>query len=72
MACSTSSVTWQELLDGVRESFSTEQVDVDRLRTLMNSYQSQRSDWEQYALFDPHTYVLKLTAVLLIKIIVSL
>ncbi|XP_064388543.1 cysteine dioxygenase 1-like [Halichondria panicea] len=56
MACSTSSVTWQELLDGVRESFSTEQVDVDRLRTLMNSYQSQRSDWEQYALFDPHTY----------------
>ncbi len=53
MACS--GVSWQELVDGVRGAFSTDKVDVDRLTTLLNSYQSQRSDWEQYALFDHHT-----------------
>ena len=48
------SVTWKELVDGVRKAFSTDNVDVDELNRLMNSYESDRKDWVAYEKFDPH------------------
>ncbi len=65
MACS--GISWQELLDGIRDAFSTDRVDIDQVKKLMDSYQSQRTDWEQYALFDPHTYVHALIITAFIK-----
>ena len=47
-------VNWQELQEGIREAFSSDRVDVDRVKRLMNSYQSKRSDWEEYEHFDKH------------------
>lgn len=50
-------VTWEELLAGLQEAFSRDRVDVDQVKLLMSSYQSRRSDWQQYEHFDKHKYV---------------
>ena len=47
-------VSWKELQEGIKEAFSSERVDVDKVKLLMGAYQSQRSDWEQYEHFDKH------------------
>ncbi len=50
-------VTWEELKEGIEEAFSRDRVDVDKVKQLMSTYQSKRSDWEQYEHFDKHTLV---------------
>ena len=52
MACRQ--VSWEELIAGIREAFSTDRVDVDAVKLLMDSYKSDKSDWERFANFDPH------------------
>lgn len=52
-----SSVSWEELLSGIREAFSSQRVDIDGVKQLMSSYHSRREDWQQFAKFDPHTLV---------------
>lgn len=54
MACRQ--VSWEELIAGIREAFSTDRVDVDAVKLLMDSYKSDKSDWERFANFDPHKY----------------
>ena len=49
-----SSVSWEELLSGIREAFSSQNVDIDGVKQLMSSYHSRREDWQQYAKFDTH------------------
>ncbi len=50
-------VTWEELKEGIEEAFSRDRVDVDKVKHLMSTYQSKRSDWEQYEHFDKHKLV---------------
>lgn len=47
-------VSWSELVDGVRRAFSTDCVDVNEVKRLMSSYESNRSDWIAYEKYDPH------------------
>ena len=48
------SVSWSELVEGVRKAFSTDRVDVNEVKRLMSSYESDRKDWMSYEKFDPH------------------
>lgn len=48
-------MSWEDLKAGIREAFSTDCVNVDDVKRLMNSYQSTKSDWINSAHFDPHT-----------------
>ena len=47
-------VSWSELVEGIRKAFSTECVDVNEVKKLMSSYESNRSDWVAYEKIDPH------------------
>lgn len=46
--------SWSELVEGIRNAFSTDCVDVDEVNKLMRSYESHRNDWVSYEKFDPH------------------
>ena len=50
-------ITWEALADGIREAFAGDKVNVDEVKTLMNSYVSNRSDWKKYEHFDRHKLV---------------
>ena len=39
---------------GIREAFSTDRVNVDAVKLLMDSYKSDKSDWERFA--NSHKY----------------
>ena len=47
-------VCWSELVEGIRKAFSTDRVDVNEVKRLMSSYESDRKDWMSYEKFDPH------------------
>ena len=49
--------SWQDLLAGIRQAFSTDKVDIDVVKLLLSSYKSKREDWEPYAKFDAHRYL---------------
>ena len=49
--------SWQDLLAGIRQAFSTDKVDIDDVKLLLSSYKSKREDWEPYAKFDAHRYI---------------
>lgn len=55
--CCERSVGWEELKSGIQEAFTTDRVDVEKVKRLMSSYTSRRSDWEQYEHFDRHKSV---------------
>lgn len=48
------SVSWEELKTGIREAFSSDRVDIDYVKRLMLSYQSNKEDWERFVYIDPH------------------
>ena len=56
-AASILSITWPELLGGIREAFSSDLVDIDAVKRLLSSYNSKREDWQTYAKFDQHRSV---------------
>ena len=37
--------------------FKSDQVDVDAVKRLLSSYESKREDWQPYAKFDTHRFV---------------
>lgn len=47
-------VGWEDLKSGIREAFSEDRVNVEQVKRLMTSYESKRSDWEQFEHFDKH------------------
>ena len=47
-------LSWQNLLAGIRQAFSTDKVDIEDVKLLLSSYKSRRGDWEPYAKFDAH------------------
>ena len=50
------STSWKALIGAIREAFSSGNVDKDKLKKLMEAYESRQEDWEKYAKFDPHHY----------------
>ena len=53
----SSSISWEALVAEIREAFSSDRVNIDEVKTLMNSYASNRSDWKKYEHFDRHRLV---------------
>ena len=47
-------VTLNELIGQLRRIFADNHVNVDEVRKVMESYKSNREDWERYAIFDQH------------------
>lgn len=45
-----------ELIEKLREVFSSDKVNVDYVKALLASYKSNPADWKQYAKFDQHRY----------------
>jgi len=45
-----------ELCKELHKVFSYDRVNVDYVKTLLNSYKSKPKDWKKYAKFDPHRY----------------
>ncbi|CAD5221987.1 unnamed protein product [Bursaphelenchus xylophilus] len=44
------------LVRRLREIFEDDEVDIDEVRLLLESYSSHKADWKKYAHFDPHKY----------------
>lgn len=45
-----------DLVRQLRELFAGDNIDVDYLQELMAAYESNPTDWENYAHFDPYRY----------------
>ncbi len=52
MAVQTSLLTWDGLVQSLKEAFSTDVVDIDHVNRLMSLYVSDEKDWERYSNFD--------------------
>ncbi|XP_051923464.1 cysteine dioxygenase type 1 [Hippocampus zosterae] len=46
----------QELIQKLREIFKDDNVNVEEVQELMESYKSNPKDWQKYAIFDAHKY----------------
>ncbi|XP_037114547.1 cysteine dioxygenase type 1 [Syngnathus acus] len=46
----------QELIQKLRKIFQDNQINVDEVQELMESYKSNPQDWTKYAMFDQHRY----------------
>lgn len=44
--------TFQELVQNIREIFSEPEINVEKTKQLMASYNSKPEEWEKYAMFD--------------------
>ena len=53
------SVSWTDLLRGIRAEFSGDRVHVDKdaVKRLLSSYGSNREDWQPFAKFDAHRFI---------------
>lgn len=43
-----------DVLAELHAIFAEEEVDVERVRGLLNAYHSDPNDWRKYAIYDPH------------------
>ena len=43
-----------DLIEQLHEVFAEENVNIEYVHKLMESYTSNRKDWKKYAKFDPH------------------
>lgn len=48
------STSWRQLLDEIQRIFSADSVNIDEVKKLMRSYESNYHDWKEYAKVDPH------------------
>lgn len=48
------STSWFQLLVEIERIFSAEAVNIDEVKKLMRSYESNYQDWKEYAKFDAH------------------
>ena len=53
----TDLISWDELIQSLKEAFSGDSVDVDHVNHVMSQYVSDPDDWKQYSNFDPHRFV---------------
>ena len=49
-------LTLAEVIQGLREEFSTEKWSRRAVREILESYDSELGDWERFAKFDDHKY----------------
>ena len=54
------SVSWEALIKGTREAFSSDHVEVDTMKNLMAAYKSSESDWMRFK-FESDRYVKSLS-----------
>ena len=54
-------VSWDQLISGLKDAFCHDCVNIDEVKQLMTSYESDPSDWKLYSKFDPHRYVMLCT-----------
>jgi len=52
----------EELVRRIEEVFEDDEVNVEYVKKLMESYVSNKSDWKKYAIYDPHRYTRNLVA----------
>ena len=50
--------TLKELIAEFHKIFSSDKVDIDHAKKVLESYQSNPKDWKQYAIFDQHRLVI--------------
>lgn len=48
----------EELIEQLRDLFDSDQVDIDAVKQLLKSYQSNPLDWSKYTLHDPKRSVI--------------
>ena len=48
------STSWSQLLVEIKRIFSGDAVNIDEVKKLMKSYESDYQDWKDYAKFDAH------------------
>lgn len=47
-------INLQELIEKLHIIFANDRIDADEVHGVMESYISNRADWEKYASFDPY------------------
>ena len=45
-------LSWEKLVERIRELFASEAMDVEEVKGVMSSYQSDEQDWCKLATFD--------------------
>ena len=55
--CSFYDVSWDQMCSEIEKIFSQDSVDIDHVTKLLESYSSNREDWNKYAMFDVHRYI---------------
>ncbi|CAF3327314.1 unnamed protein product [Rotaria socialis] len=53
---STQPNSLKELIDLIYQAFSTNEVDIDYVRTIMTNYKGDIKEWQQYVKFQQHRY----------------
>jgi len=48
--------TMDDVIEGLLNFFSTNDVNINQVKAFMESYQADSSDWKQYAVFDKYKY----------------
>lgn len=56
MATIIDSISWEVLLQKLRQIFEKDCVDVEDVKQLLALYTSDPNDWQTYTKFDPHRY----------------
>ena len=51
-----------ELIMEIKRIFEKDDVDIDYVKYVLNSYKSNPKDWKRFAIFDQHRLVTKLTS----------
>lgn len=46
-----------DVIEGLLNFFSTNDVNINQVKAFMESYQADSSDWKQYAVFDKYKLV---------------
>lgn len=54
--CKDGSVTWEELIEKLLEIFQEDQVNIEQVSELLESYTSNVEDWKKFAKFDKYKY----------------
>ncbi|KAK3101878.1 hypothetical protein FSP39_007003 [Pinctada imbricata] len=54
--CKAERFTFGEMIKELHRVFSSNQADIDEVKTILKKYESSREDWEKFALSDPHKY----------------
>jgi cysteine dioxygenase len=56
------SISWTQLLERLEELFEDDEVNVDLVMDLFETYKSNQADWKKYTKFDTHRYTRNLVS----------